>query len=104
MIKFEPCNILNLFYNFSDIVVVVVVVVYIVLSRLLYRAFSTNLGLLCMQDPGMGPPVPSEGQRSELYWSFIWKVTHPVSDSTKPCLTSFKLMELAAPLGHSLEP
>ena len=37
--------------------VVVVVVVYIVLSRLLYLAFSANLGLLCMLHPGMGPLV-----------------------------------------------
>ena len=35
--------------------VVVVVVVYVVLSRLLYLAFSANLGLLCMPYPGMGP-------------------------------------------------
>ena len=30
-----------------------------------------------------------------------WKVTHPVSDRTQPCLTSVKQMELAGPLGHS---
>ena len=35
------------------------------------------------------------------FWSFIWKVAHPVSDRTQPCLTSVKLMELAGPLGHS---
>ena len=35
---------------------VVVVVVY-VLSRLLFLAFSANLGLLCMPHPGMGPVV-----------------------------------------------
>ena len=29
------------------------------------------------------------------------KVAHPVSDRTQPCLTSFKLMELAWQLGHS---
>ena len=34
--------------------VVVVVVVYFILSRLLYLAFSANLGLLCMPHPGMG--------------------------------------------------
>ena len=34
---------------------VVVVVVYFILSRLLYLAFSANLGLLCMPHPGMGP-------------------------------------------------
>ena len=45
--------------------------------------------------------VPSEGRRSELFWSFIQKVAHPVSDSTQPCLTSVKLLELAGPLGHS---
>ena len=45
--------------------------------------------------------VPSEGQRSELFWSFIWNVTHPVSDRTQQYLTSVKLMELAGPLGHS---
>ena len=39
------------------IVVVVVVVVVVVLSRLLYLAFSTNLGLLCMPHPGMRPLV-----------------------------------------------
>ena len=37
--------------------VVVVVVVYFILSRLLYLAFSANLGLLCMPHPGMGPLV-----------------------------------------------
>ena len=36
---------------------VVVVVVYFTLSRLLYVAFSANLGLLCMPHPGMGPLV-----------------------------------------------
>ena len=39
------------------LVVVVVVVVYFILSRLLYLAFSANLGLLCMPNPGMGPLV-----------------------------------------------
>ena len=29
------------------------------------------------------------------------EVAHPVSDRTQPCLTSFKLMELTGPLGHS---
>jgi len=38
-------------------VVVFVVVVYFILSRLLYLAFSANLGLLCMAHPGMGPLV-----------------------------------------------
>ena len=38
-------------------VVVVVVVVYFILSRLLYLAFSANLGLLCKPHPGMGPLV-----------------------------------------------
>ena len=37
--------------------VVVVVVAYIILSRLLYLAFPTNLGLLCMPHPGMGSLV-----------------------------------------------
>ena len=41
----------------SEEAVVVVVVVYFILSRLLYLAFSANLGLLCMQHPGMGPLV-----------------------------------------------
>ena len=36
---------------------VVVVAVYFILSRLLYLAFSANLGLLCMSHPGMGPLV-----------------------------------------------
>ena len=36
---------------------VVVVVVYLILSRLLYLAYSANLGLLCMPHPGMGPLV-----------------------------------------------
>ena len=36
---------------------VVVVVVYFIFSRLLYLAFSANLGLLCMPHPGMGPLV-----------------------------------------------
>ena len=35
----------------------VVVVVYFILSRLLYLAFSANLGLLYMPHPGMGPLV-----------------------------------------------
>ena len=35
----------------------VVVVVYFILSRLLYLAFSANLGLLCMPHPGMGSLV-----------------------------------------------
>ena len=39
------------------VVVVVVVVVYFILGRLLYLAFSANLGLLCMPHPGMGPLV-----------------------------------------------
>ena len=39
-----------------------------------------------------------------MYWSFIRKVAHPVSDRTQPCLTSVKLMELAGPLGHSPHP
>ena len=30
-------------------------VVHFILSRLLYLAFSANLGLLCMPHPGMGP-------------------------------------------------
>ena len=34
-----------------------VVVVYFILSRLLYVAFSANLGLLCMPHSGMGPLV-----------------------------------------------
>ena len=38
-------------------IVVVVVVAYIVLSRLLYLAFSANLGILCMPHPGMGALV-----------------------------------------------
>ena len=42
---------------FVVVVVVVVVVVYFILSRLLYLAFSANLGLLCMPHPGMGPLV-----------------------------------------------
>ena len=41
----------------SVALVVVVVVVYFILSRLLYLAFSANLGLLCMPHPGMGPLV-----------------------------------------------
>ena len=32
----------------------VVVVVYFILSRLLYLAFTANVGLLCMSHPGMG--------------------------------------------------
>ena len=88
---------------FRYIIYFVVVVVYFILSRLLYLAFSANLGLLCMPHPGMGPQfnVPSEERLSELFWSFIWKVTHLVSDCTQPCLTSVKLMELAGLLGHS---
>ena len=33
------------------------VVVYFILSRLLYLAYSANLGLPCMPHPGMGPLV-----------------------------------------------
>ena len=33
----------------------VVVVVYFILSKLLYLAYSTNLGLICMPHPVMGP-------------------------------------------------
>ena len=36
---------------------VVVVVVYFILSRLLYLAYSANLGLLCMPHPGIVPLV-----------------------------------------------
>ena len=35
----------------------VVVVFYFILSRLLYLAYSANLGLLCMPHPGMGPLI-----------------------------------------------
>ena len=42
-----------LFHNLSE----AVVVVYFILSRLLYLAFSANLGLLCMPHPGMAPLV-----------------------------------------------
>ena len=39
---------------------VVVVVAYFSLSRLLYLAYSANLGLLCMlPHPGMGPRLTS---------------------------------------------
>ena len=38
-------------------IVVVIVFVYCILSRLLYLAFSANLGLLCMLHLGMGPLV-----------------------------------------------
>ena len=47
------------------LLVVVVVVVYFILSRLLFLAFTANLGLLCMPHPGMGPPsltsLPKDG-------------------------------------------
>ena len=49
LLVFEKLN----FVEFS--VVIVVVVVYFILSRLLYLAFSANLGLLCMPHPSMGP-------------------------------------------------
>ncbi len=39
------------------VVVAVVVVVVTFLSRLLFVAFSANLGLLCMLHPGMGPLI-----------------------------------------------
>ena len=42
---------------FVVVVVDVIVVVYFILSRLLCLAFSSNLGLLCMPHPGMGPLV-----------------------------------------------
>ena len=44
--------------------------------------------------------LPKDGGVS-CFWSFIWKVAHPVSDRTQPCLTSVKLMQLAGPFGHS---
>ena len=44
--------------------------------------------------------LPKDGGVS-CFWSFIWKVAHPVSDRTQPCLTSVKLMVLAGPIGHS---
>ena len=40
---------------------VVVVVVYSILSRLLYVAFSANLGLLFMPHPGMLTSLPKDG-------------------------------------------
>ena len=43
------------FHNIS--LSVVVVVISFILSRLLYLAFSANLGLLCMPHSGMGPIV-----------------------------------------------
>ena len=46
-----------LYGNIHCFVVVVVVVVYFIVSRLLYLAFSANLGLLCMPHPGKGPLV-----------------------------------------------
>ena len=49
----------------SGVVVVVVVVVYFILIRLLYLAFSANLGLLCMPHPGLGPLVKLPFQRTE---------------------------------------
>ena len=36
---------------------------YFILSRLLYLAFSANIGLLCMPHPGMGPLVQRSFQR-----------------------------------------
>ena len=44
--------------------------------------------------------LPQE-RRSELFWSFIWKVAHPISVPTQSCLTAVKQMELTGPLGHS---
>ena len=32
------------------------------------------------------------GRRSELFWSFSWKVAHPDSHRTQPCLISVKLI------------
>ena len=43
---------------------VVLVVVYFILSRLLYLAFSVNLGLLCMPHPGMRPLVERAFRRT----------------------------------------
>ena len=56
-----------------------------------------------MPHPGMGPLVYRPFRRTAenaVFWSFIWKVAHPVSDRTQPCLASVKLMVLAGPLGH----
>ena len=42
--------------------------IYFILSRLLYLAFSANLGLLCMPRPGIGFPsltsLPKDGEVS----------------------------------------
>ena len=46
-----------MFFVVVVVFVVVCVVVCFILSRLLYLAFSANLGLLCMPHPGMGPLV-----------------------------------------------
>ena len=51
------CRGLGISVEKLSVVVVVVVVVYFILSRLLYLAFSANLGLPCMPHPGMGPLV-----------------------------------------------
>ena len=47
--------------------------------------------------------TPSFRRTADLavFWLFIWKFAHPVSDRTQPCLTSVKLVVLAGPLGHS---
>ena len=50
-----PCS--ERYLDLIRVVVAVAVAVYFILSRLLYLAFSANLGLLCMPHPGMGPLV-----------------------------------------------
>ena len=41
----------------GDYIKTLLLLFYFILSRLLYLAFSANLGLLCMPNPGMGPLV-----------------------------------------------
>ena len=51
--QFQECK----FLQFSVVYLDLYEAILQSLSRLLYLAFSANLGLLCMPHPGMGPLV-----------------------------------------------
>ena len=55
--KFRVIQLRGLYLPLKENVFFVVVVVYFILSRLLYLAYSANLGPICMPHPGMGPLV-----------------------------------------------
>ena len=81
-------------------VVVVAAAAYYILSRLLYLAYSANLGIR--------PTMHTASRHGTHSLTSLkkdggvnWKVAQAVDDRTQPCLTSAKLIELTEPLGHS---